>query len=78
MRPLLIHIGIRLDKRYPVEESGRVETVFLGASGTQVFEGPELFSVVAADDVFDDEAKTKDCHQVAHAMNGILMKCSRM
>ena len=62
MRPLLVHIGIRLDKRYPVVESGRVESVFLGASGTQFFEGSQLICSRTADDVFDNAAETEDGH----------------
>lgn len=77
VRSLLVNISIRLDQRYPVEEGGRVETMLLGASGTQVVEESQLFSVVAADDVFNHEAKTEDCHQIAHTMNDILMKWNK-
>ena len=74
MRSLLVHIGIRLDKRYPVEEGGRVETVLLSALGTQIFEGSELICSGPADDVFDNEAKTEDGHQVANSMYSILRR----
>ena len=58
MGPLLVYIDVGLDERYPVEESGRVETVLLSATGAQVFEGSELFCPGPADDIFNDEAKT--------------------
>ena len=62
VRPFLVHIGIRLDKRYPVVEGGRVETVFFGASGAQFFNGSEFICSGTADDVFDNAAKTEDGH----------------
>ena len=49
-----------------------METVFLGASGTQFFEGSEFICSGTADDVFDNAAKTEDGHQVANSMYSIL------
>ena len=70
--PVLVHVGVGFDQRYPVVEGGREEPVLLGATRAEVFKEPELICLVAADDVLDGGAETKDEHQVAHAMKCVL------